>query len=243
MIDALDLPGIAAALDAQQVAAMGAAVDKGVDLAVIAAGHDDCGLADRRRDPIARIRDLGGEAQIAPGRPLEDPLLLQPVLLGIGVEPERDLGKPVRRPRHAPNFLGAHARTSRLLLLAQIARTIAPAAGSGTAAQNRVIPGRPRAEPGTHAHGPQRLVASDRAIRSKPVFIGSGLAAAPSRNNHSVGLREFACGNRPDRRRALLITGRQLAPGGKPNRPGEGSSRVGRPAVGGGGPESSATRS
>ncbi len=107
VIDAFDLFDVALALDAQQIAAMGAAVGEGVNAALGVAGDDHRGLADRRRHVIARARDLGRETQIAPGRPLEDPLLLDPVLLGIGVKPERDLGEPVRRPRNPPDLLGA----------------------------------------------------------------------------------------------------------------------------------------
>ena len=82
---------------------MGAAIDHRVDRAVGAAGHDDRDLADRRRDPVAGVGDLAGQAQIAPGRPLEDALLLQPVLLGVGVKPKRHLADAVRRPRE-PGF-------------------------------------------------------------------------------------------------------------------------------------------
>ena len=55
---------------------MGAAVDEGVDGAVRAARDDDRDLADRGRDPIAGFGDLAGEAQVVPGRSLEDALLL-----------------------------------------------------------------------------------------------------------------------------------------------------------------------
>jgi hypothetical protein len=90
--------GMAAFFETQQIAAMGAAVDESVDLAGIVAGDDDRGLADGRRDPVARLRDCRREAQKAPGRTLEDPLDFAPVLRGIGIEPERDLAQTVRRP-------------------------------------------------------------------------------------------------------------------------------------------------
>src|SRR3954469_25382577 len=92
---------------------MGAAVDEGVDGAVRAARDDDRDLADCRRDPIAGFGDLAGEAQIAPGWPLEDALLLDPVLLGIGVEAEWDLADPVRWPcdrTNEPGILHRHRR-------------------------------------------------------------------------------------------------------------------------------------
>src|SRR5207245_7895741 len=91
VIDALDLFEIALPLEAQEVPAMRATVDERIDLARSIAGYDHRGLADRRGDIVARPGDLGRQTQKAPGRALEDPLLLQPVLLGIGVEPERDL--------------------------------------------------------------------------------------------------------------------------------------------------------
>ncbi len=64
-------------VEAQQVAAMGAAVDEGVDRAGGVAHDDDRGLADGGGDLVARLGDLGRQAQIVPGRPLEDPLLLE----------------------------------------------------------------------------------------------------------------------------------------------------------------------
>jgi hypothetical protein len=42
----------------KQIAAMGAAVDEGVDRAVGVARDDDRDLADRRRDPIAGVGDF-----------------------------------------------------------------------------------------------------------------------------------------------------------------------------------------
>src|SRR5437016_6253464 len=84
VIDAGDLLAVALLGQAQEVAAMGAAVDEGIDRAVGPAHDDDRDLANRCRDPVAGLRDLGREAQIVPGWPLEDPLLLDPVLLGVG---------------------------------------------------------------------------------------------------------------------------------------------------------------
>src|SRR5467141_4780709 len=86
--------------------AMRAPVDEGVDPARSVARDDHRRLADRRGDVIARIRDLCRETQKAPGRAFEDPLLLEPILLGIGVEPERDLAEAVRRPRDPPHRIG-----------------------------------------------------------------------------------------------------------------------------------------
>src|SRR5262249_5834934 len=101
VIDAGDLAAVPLFGQAQEVAAMGAAVDEGVDGTVRAARDDDRDLTDCRRDPIAGVGDFGCEAQIAPGRALEDALLLEPVLLGIGVDAEGNLAERVRREVHA----------------------------------------------------------------------------------------------------------------------------------------------
>jgi hypothetical protein len=106
VIDAAELFDIAAPLQAQQVAAMRAAIDDGVDVAVVVARDDDRGLADRCCDIIARIRNFRGQAQEIPGRTFEDPLLFDLVLLGVGVEPEGDLGQTVRRPRNSRCRIG-----------------------------------------------------------------------------------------------------------------------------------------
>src|SRR5207237_9200224 len=95
VINAGDLLAVTLLGEAQEIAAMGAAVDESVDRAVRAARHDDRDLADRRGDPIARLGDLSRQTQIAPGRPLEDPLLLEPVLLGIGIDADRNLTERV----------------------------------------------------------------------------------------------------------------------------------------------------
>ncbi len=65
---------------------MSTAVDERVDPPVRRPRDDDLDLPDRRRDPVAGIGDLGGEAEITPARPLEDALLFEPVLLRVGIE-------------------------------------------------------------------------------------------------------------------------------------------------------------
>src|SRR5215472_4761722 len=89
---------------------MRAAIDHRVDPAFVVSRDDDRGLANRRCDIIAWIGNLGCETEEIPGRALEDPLLLDLVLLGIGVEPERDLGEAVRRPRNSSHLSGAELR-------------------------------------------------------------------------------------------------------------------------------------
>src|SRR5437764_9832362 len=95
VIDAGDLLAVPLLGQAQQIAAMGATVDEGVDRAVRATSDDDRDLADCRRDPIAGFGDLRRQAQIAPGRALEDPLLLDPVLLRVRIDAEGHLAERV----------------------------------------------------------------------------------------------------------------------------------------------------
>ena len=107
MVDAVELFDIAAALETQQIAAMGTAIKNGVDLAFSIARHDHRHLANRRCDIIARIGNLCRKAKEIPGRPLEDSLLFDLVLLGIGIESEWNLGQAVRGPRNSSDFVGA----------------------------------------------------------------------------------------------------------------------------------------
>src|SRR3954451_5186130 len=96
---------------------MSAAVDEGVDRAVRPARDDDRDLADCRRGPIAGFRNLRGEAHIAPGRPLEDAFLFEPVLLGIGIDAEGHLAERVGRKVHAgleAGILDGHGAPSSL---------------------------------------------------------------------------------------------------------------------------------
>ena len=91
----------AGAFDAQQVAAMGAAVDEGVDRAGRVAHDDDRGLADGGGDVVAGFGEFDGEAEVVPGGAFEQALLLARVLGGVGVEPEGHLADAVRRPGDA----------------------------------------------------------------------------------------------------------------------------------------------
>ena len=68
MIDAgQPVLGVAALLQADEIAAMGAAVDHRMDLAVLAARDDDRRLAEKRRLVVARLGQFVGEAEILPG--------------------------------------------------------------------------------------------------------------------------------------------------------------------------------
>src|SRR2546423_13603572 len=62
VIDAGDLLAVTLLGKAQEIAAMGAAVDEGVDRAVRAARHNDRDFADCRGHPVAGLRDLRRQA-------------------------------------------------------------------------------------------------------------------------------------------------------------------------------------
>ena len=101
VIDAGEFLDAAGALQAQQVAAMGAAVDEGVDRAGRVAHDDDRGLADGGRDVVAGFGEFHREAEVVPGGSLEQALLLALVLRGVGIDPEGHLADAVRRPGDA----------------------------------------------------------------------------------------------------------------------------------------------
>src|SRR5207247_3619424 len=86
-------------LRAELDAAVRAAVDEHVRPAVGRADDGQRDLADRRALEVTRARDLGGERDVAPARAPEDPLLLAPVDLGVGVHPVGDPAHALRRPR------------------------------------------------------------------------------------------------------------------------------------------------
>src|SRR5205823_10523752 len=67
VIDAGQIVGVAAPLQANEIAAMGAAVDHCVDLAVLPPGDDDRRLAEKGRQVIAWLRQFTGKCQILPG--------------------------------------------------------------------------------------------------------------------------------------------------------------------------------
>src|SRR5262249_27213448 len=72
VIDAGQIVGMTAPLEADEVAAMGTAVLHGVDLAILATRDDDRGLADEGCQIAARCRQFVREGQKLPGRPKKD---------------------------------------------------------------------------------------------------------------------------------------------------------------------------
>ena len=61
MVDTGQIVGVAAPLEADEVAPMGAAVQHGMDFAIMPAGHDDRGLAEKGREIVAWHRQLAGQ--------------------------------------------------------------------------------------------------------------------------------------------------------------------------------------
>ncbi len=101
VVDAGQVVGMAAPLEANEVAAMGAAVDHCMDLAVLPSGDDDRGLAEKGRQVVTRLGEFAGECEILPGRPEKDPAELGAVDLRIRKHPVRNariaLGRPFDR--------------------------------------------------------------------------------------------------------------------------------------------------
>ncbi len=89
MIKADVLAGVAGQFAPHQGAAMGTAVDKSLDRAGLVAIEDDRRLADLGRPKISGIGDFAVEAEKAPYRPVEDPLLLAAIDVGVVIEAVR----------------------------------------------------------------------------------------------------------------------------------------------------------
>jgi len=110
VIDADVVPGIAREFAPHQGAAMGAAVDEGLDGAGRVAVDDDRRLADLGDAEITRLRDFGFERQKAPGRALEDLPLLPLVDLAIVIQPIGHAaiieGRPDRSGQHRVRLQG-----------------------------------------------------------------------------------------------------------------------------------------
>jgi len=98
MIDTSQVVGVAAALQADEVAAMGAAVQHGMDLPVMPACDDDWGLAQKSRQIVAWREQFAGQGQKLPGRPEKDAGQLPAIDLRIGKHPVGDAGVAFGRP-------------------------------------------------------------------------------------------------------------------------------------------------
>src|ERR1700722_6102393 len=72
------------ALETDEVAAMGAAIDHRVNLAVLAAGDDDRRLAEKRRLVVARVGQLVGQDEELPSGAEKQSVQLGAVDVGIG---------------------------------------------------------------------------------------------------------------------------------------------------------------
>ncbi len=69
VIDAGQIVGMAAPFQTDEVAAVGAAVEHRMNLAVMSAGDDDRSLAKKGRQIVARFGQFSGEGQKLPSRP------------------------------------------------------------------------------------------------------------------------------------------------------------------------------
>jgi hypothetical protein len=101
--------GVATQLAHDHRAAVRAAIDEGVDRAVLVARHHDGRVADPGGAEVAGLRDLGLEAEVAPRRAAEDALHLEGVQRLVVVEAKRHSRVVVARPAD----LGAHRAPSR----------------------------------------------------------------------------------------------------------------------------------
>src|SRR5262249_7887318 len=98
VVDAGQIVSMAAPFQTHQIAAMGAAVNHRVDLAVLRARNDDRRLAEKGRQVVARLRQLAGERQILPGRAEKDPAELCLIDLGVAEHPVRHARIAFGRP-------------------------------------------------------------------------------------------------------------------------------------------------
>ena len=98
MIDAGNLLRLAALLEAQERAAVRAAVLEAVERAPLVARHHHRHAADESRLEVARVGQLGFEPQEIPGRSAVDALLLARVDALVLVHPIRDAREPLGGP-------------------------------------------------------------------------------------------------------------------------------------------------
>src|SRR4051794_2429011 len=89
---------VAALFQADEIAAMGAAVDHRMDVAVLPARDDDRGLAEKTGLVVARFGQLVGEAEILPARAEKDPVAFGAVDFGVCEDLVRDARVPLFRP-------------------------------------------------------------------------------------------------------------------------------------------------
>ncbi len=116
VIRAHELVGMAARRPAERHAPMGAAIEKRPQRPVRLAHDDDGLLADPGGDEVAGLGHLTPEGDVRPERAAEHALLLERVHIGVGVDPVRDAGHALLRPRSHTEILSldeAQARRRR----------------------------------------------------------------------------------------------------------------------------------
>jgi len=90
VVDALEVAaGGPAIVQRDQGAAVGAAVLERMDLTLCPPHHDDRHLAEEAGAVVTRLGEIGGEADVAPDRPLEDAAQLGAVVGVVLVDPVR----------------------------------------------------------------------------------------------------------------------------------------------------------
>ena len=99
VIRAHELVGMAARRPAERHAPMGAAIQERPQRPVGLAYHDDGMLADPGGDEVAGLGHLTPEGDVRPERAAEHALLLERIHVGVGVDPVRDAGHTLLRPR------------------------------------------------------------------------------------------------------------------------------------------------
>jgi hypothetical protein len=114
VIDAHDLLRLAAVLETEQRAAVGAAVLEGVDDAVLVAGDDHRHVAEIGEPERIGRRQLRLQAQEGPGVAAEDALLFLGIEVAVGIEPVGNAGEAFRRP-WAPARMDVHDAAPYLL--------------------------------------------------------------------------------------------------------------------------------
>ncbi|MCY1544317.1 hypothetical protein D9M68_801920 [compost metagenome] len=112
VVGADELGLVAVALATETHAAVRADVLHHVDLAVGGARHDDRAFADRAALEVARVGDLGFQADVTPVALVEEALQLALVALLVGVDGERDAAGAAQLPlqgiRAGEGGLGGH---------------------------------------------------------------------------------------------------------------------------------------
>ncbi len=134
VVDALEVLPAATVVQADQRAAMGAAVLEGAEVTVLGARDHDGHGANKRGAVVADVGEFGLQAEKVPDRAFEYALLLKRQDVGVGVHPVGDAGETFR-----PNPIGDCIHRRLLLLqypLPTRSRNAAHCGGGASPAQH-----------------------------------------------------------------------------------------------------------